>query len=65
MVFFLRFFNVLLFLLQDEETWKGYFYAALLFGSSIVWTVTFHLYNQEMSVTSLQVRNRIFARYHN
>ena len=45
----------------DEEDWKGYFYSAVLFGSSIVWTVTFHLYNQELSITSLQMRSSVVS----
>ncbi len=45
----------------DEESWKGYFYAAALFASSLVWTVTFHLYNQELSVTSLQMRSSVVS----
>ena len=30
----------------DEEAWKGFFYTAVLFASSMTWTVTFHAYCQ-------------------
>ncbi|TRY63541.1 hypothetical protein TCAL_05779 [Tigriopus californicus] len=44
-----------------DETWKGYLYVFALFFESCVWTFSFHMYCQNASVLSIQMRSSMMG----
>lgn len=46
---------------SDEEAWKGYFYTVVLLISATVSTITFHVYQQHLSISAIQMRSAIIG----
>lgn len=46
---------------QTDQTWKGYLYVVALFLESCVWTFSFHMYCQNASVLSIQMRSSMMG----
>ena len=47
------------FVSSDEETWKGYFYAALLVGVNLLNTILNSQYFYKMGLVGLQIRSAL------